>query len=676
MSCAPSWVFDWYPVPGGMAVWLLDERGAARRVVDPWTPTFHVRGPHPGGRATTRIEFTSGRPIRVTAVEGVARGIPADRLYDADIPPAQLYAYQRGIFALARVDANLRPLDSPWDEDYALPPMRTMEIGTEGARINPTHGRPRAALEVKIDGRSIVLDDAATLAELIEREDPDIVATHWGDEWMVPALEAAGVVFHRDREAAPATRGRRRTFSYGQFGYSGGSRPFLGRWHLDMQNSFLLRECGLDGLLDLARLTKIPVQQMTRCTIGTSLTSMQLDAAYREGVLIPCVKRQTEEFKTAEQLLLTDKGGLTYVPPVGAFTRVSEIDFASMYPTIMARFNVSPETVNCACCAGEPIPEIGTHTCRRRRGLIPRVLEPILARRARYKARRDRETGAAREMYDRRQTALKWCLVTSFGYLGFRNARFGRIEAHEAVTAYSREILLRAKEIAEARGFRMLHAIVDSLWVDGPGDARALAAEIERETGMPVGFEGTYRWILFPPSRTHPRIGVHNRYAGAFESGKLKVRGLELRRHDTPRIVRRMQQALLEHLAAATTLDDLRALAASQSIVDEYVLRVRDGEVTAADLTISRTLTRAPREYRQNNLTAIVARQIGDALMPGERVGFIVMDDRNPVPERRAIAAALAGEHWEYDPRYYEALVRRAAESVLTPVLAMRRSAP
>ena len=44
-------------------------------------------------------------------------------------------------------------------------------------------------------------------------------------------------------------------------------------------------------------------------------------------------------------------------------------------------------------------------------------------------------------------------LVTCFGYLGYRNARFGRIEAHEAVTAFGREKLLTAKEICEENGF-------------------------------------------------------------------------------------------------------------------------------------------------------------------------------------------------------------------------------
>ena len=60
---------------------------------------------------------------------------------------------------------------------------------------------------------------------------------------------------------------------------------------------------------------------------------------------------------------------------------------------------------------------------------------------------------------------LKWLLVCCFGYTGYKNARFGKIEAHEAINAMAREKLLVAKEAAEQRGFRVLHALVDSIYV-------------------------------------------------------------------------------------------------------------------------------------------------------------------------------------------------------------------
>jgi DNA polymerase elongation subunit (family B) len=50
------------------------------------------------------------------------------------------------------------------------------------------------------------------------------------------------------------------------------------------------------------------------------------------------------------ELLRIDKSGLYFRPPVGTFANVAEIDFSQMYPAIMVRHNISPETVNCACC--------------------------------------------------------------------------------------------------------------------------------------------------------------------------------------------------------------------------------------------------------------------------------------------------------------------------------------
>ena len=132
-----------------------------------------------------------------------------------------------------------------------------------------------------------------------------------------------------------------------------------------------------------------------------------------------------------------------------------------MYPAMMAIHNISPETVLCGCCENHRVPEAGYTICERREGIVPKTLNPILKRRAWLKRMAKEGDPEKREIYNRKQTALKWMLVTSFGYLGYRNARFGRIEAHEAVTAFGREKLLEAKEICEEEGFDpVLHARV------------------------------------------------------------------------------------------------------------------------------------------------------------------------------------------------------------------------
>ena len=150
---------------------------------------------------------------------------------------------------------------------------------------------------------------------------------------------------------------------------------------------------------------------------------------------------------------------------------------------------------------------------------------------------------------------LKWMLVTCFGYTGYKNAKFGRIEVHEGITGRSREILLQTKDIAEEMDFHVLHGIVDCLWVQGsPVDA--LREQVEQETGLFLEVEH-FDWIVFLPLADG--FGAYNRYYGRQPDGSIKVRGIAARRHDTPEYVREMQRRMLAVMARAKTIAELEA---------------------------------------------------------------------------------------------------------------------
>ncbi len=478
---------------------------------------------------------------------------------------------------------------------------------------------------------------------------------------------------NRDPISQVRTRRSRSYMTYGQVVYQASAQMLRGRWHIDLRNSFIYAESELAGLLEVARLARIPVQELARTSTGTAISSMQLLRAVRDGILIPWQKSEPEAFKTASQLIVTDKGGLTYQPLMGLYEQVGDLDFSSMYPTMMANFNVSPETIGCTCCPDSHVPEINYTICRQRRGLVPQVLDHLLERRIYYKQRKQTTTGSLRALYDQRQTALKWCLVTSFGYLGYRNARFGRIEAHEAVTAFAREMLLRAKGVAESQGFRMLHALVDSMWLERHGATRAdyetLAQAVTGATGLPIFVEGIYRWIGFLPSKTHHGVGVPNRYMGVFDDSATKVRGIEVRRSDVPELVVQTQERMLRRMFRCSTLQDVRAaLPDILGILEEALVRLRSGEVEAAELVVTNTLSQEVSEYRHNTVQAITARTLdrhGVTLHPGEAVQFIITKASAKVPEDRVRPYTLLGSDWHYDVEAYATLLLRAAATVL-----------
>ncbi len=345
---------------------------------------------------------------------------------------------------------------------------------------NPNRGQ-RAPLEITYDDHTDQApgDDERETVEWVNahlaRYDPDVIITQWGDSFILPQLVDAAQRYrvplglNRDAERKPFVRPARSYFSYGRVIHKTMSHTLFGRWHIDLKNAFIL-DYALEGAVEIARLTRQPMQQTVRVSTGTGISAMQVSTAYDKGYLIPYQKSEPEAFKTAAELLTADKGGLTYQPITGLHFDVAELDFASMYPAIMARFNVSPETIHCQCCPESRVPEIGYAICRRERGLIPETLAPLIEKRLTYKRRlKQASSDAEKESYRRRASAHKWLLVTCFGYLGYKNARFGRIEAHEAVTAYGREMLLRAKELVEERGFRVLHMLTDSLWIHKAG---------------------------------------------------------------------------------------------------------------------------------------------------------------------------------------------------------------
>ncbi len=725
MNTLFGWLFDVYPSGDGMTVWVIDPDGQSHHLHDTFTPTFYAHGPRQELRSVCQMLRNRGAPVTLRRTERidlfldrhievleigvripdllprlfrqVADFRPNLTYYDADISLPQRYVLRRGIFPLAycsidrdgRHIQRIEALDSPWEIDYPLPPLRTMNLRLSGEMQNPGRGY-RGDLLVEIEGNTFHFPRAHSrrlvlgIRHLLEHYDPDVLISTYGDNYILPRLLELSrhygipLPLNRDRGKSVLRKSASSYSSYGRVVFRNEQHLLFGRWHLDRQNAFLANDYGVDGILEIARLSGLPPQTVARVSTGTGISAMQVATALRRGVLVPWQKRQPETLKSGLDLLVADKGGLVYTPIAGLHEHVAELDFTAMYPSIMVHFNISPETVGAKCCEGEPIPELGTPICRHRQGLVPETLEPLLEKRSRYKAliRELPEDDPRLEAYRRRYSAHKWLLVTCFGYLGYKNARFGRIEAHEAVNAYGREVLLRTKEIVEERGFRVLHLYVDGLWIHKPEasgrpDYDSLLNEIHAETGLHIGLEGVYRWLAFLPSRTEPRVAVANRYFGAFEDGSLKVRGIEARRRDTPRYIKETQLGMLEILSRGRDAAGFcAALPEAIAFARQRLLSLQAGVVQADQLVITHRLSRRPEEYTVRTVAARVAHQLaatGVELHPGERMNFLLV----PGPEKARAWELLEGRV-PYDREAYSKLMLRAVESILAPVGADR----
>ena len=249
---------------------------------------------------------------------------------------------------------KIEALDSPWELEAPQPELKILSITPD---VDPQHTSPRSVFigspagKVRIPVRSwrkLLLSIRANL----KRHDPDLILTQWGDTWLFPHLlqfcEDEGVDYfnpNRDQDRQVLQRGENSYFTYGQVVYRGRQTHLYGRWHIDQRNAMMFAEYGLPGVLEQARVTGLPVQEIARKSPGAGVTAMQMQTALRRGVLVPHLKQQAEAFKTVAELIRADRGGLVYQPLVGLHHNVAEIDFISMYPGLMVHFNVSPETV-------------------------------------------------------------------------------------------------------------------------------------------------------------------------------------------------------------------------------------------------------------------------------------------------------------------------------------------
>jgi DNA polymerase-2 len=714
-----GWILDLYPSPHGMKLWLIEPNQTRHQLIDRFAPVFYVSGPdavlrrlreeaarQPHALAcklTERMDLWARRARPVLEIEVVhpneysswtrwARRFDSSlRLYNSDLMLASLYCWQRGVFPLARVEAEidgegrvlaLECRDTEWAIDYELPPLEILRVRLGGLRrVDPTHGT-QTALEVEVDGRQFEFDEsgepaAVAFQHLLARHDPDLILSDWGDATILPRLREQAtklrlpLALNRDPDAEVQQSPARSFMSYGRILFKNSATTLFGRLHVDTHNSFIADKCDLAGLWELARITKLPAQYAARTTTGTGISYMQMELAWRDGVLIPEQKAEPEDPKSPDELLAADRGGLVFTPKIGFHANVAELDFVSEYPSIMARFNISPETINCPCCPDAPrVPELGYRVCRTRRGITSRVVERLIAKRGELKQRLREAPAEQAQPYKLQRDSLKWLLVCCFGYTGYKNARFGKIEAHEAINAVARETLLVAKEMAEDRGYEILHALVDSLYVRKAGatrgDYEALTAEIAARTQLPLAIEAMYRYVVFLPSRQFEDVPVPNRFFAVAEDGTLKVRGLELRRHDTPPLVARMQQEVLGILSEAHDFASYAAkIEEAREILRGYEESLADGGVAIEDLIVSKRLTRAPREYQKANQTAIAAQQLfghGVHLRPGQTVEYIITDAANRVPNDRVRAYALWDGWFGYDRRKYAELLRDAFE--------------
>ncbi|MFT4308698.1 MAG: DNA polymerase II [Candidatus Woesearchaeota archaeon] len=273
------------------------------------------------------------------------------------------------------------------------------------------------------------------------------------------------------------------------------------------------------------------------------------------------------------------RGGFVMDSEPGLYENVLVFDFKSLYPSIIATFNIDPmthrndgsiEAPNKARFRAEP------------EGIMPRLITQLS----------DLRDEAKRDGNDIRSFALKITMNSMFGVLANPNCRFYSLELANAITHFGQTLIKHTADELEKRGYAVIYGDTDSVFVNvktaDEHEAERIGTELEQALNshfetyisdtwgvtsqLTLQFERRFARFWMPRVRGSD-AGSKKRYAGLVKSEKgesIKITGLEYVRRDWTQAARDFQYELLDLLFHDGD---------PQSFVREYITALKSGSM-------------------------------------------------------------------------------------------------
>ena len=419
----------------------------------------------------------------------------------------------------------------------------------------------------------------------------------------------------------------------------------------------------LDRYMYMAVVAKLPLDDVTNGGTSNYVDSILIRQADRSGIGVPMTvyNRKDEAIE----------GGYVHTIGAGLYSNVVVLDFKSMYPSMIMKYNICFTTLsqNGSIVAPNNIRFLGKD---QREGLIPRILRELMAERDEVKKRMKSASQDEREFLDGVQGAIKILMNTFYGVLASSFYRFTNPEIGAAVTAYARMTITELIGKLEKEGNKVIYGDTDSVFIesgeknldDSIEFGSSIAERMSGELGISLEFEK-----IMDPFFSH---GAKKRYAGKIvypkeQGGEILIRGYEVRRTDSFGLQSQSLSRLFD-LILDRDLDGARAF--SRDIVSR-ILSGGEG-VEIESLVISRSV-RNFSEYKDkdNSLVNVrVAKMLmerGEPFVPGMKVSWIVTNSKRSPQE---VEPYIEGEQlakspdWNYYARRVEETLNRVLEGL------------
>ncbi|MDK2795546.1 MAG: polymerase, archaea type [Archaeoglobaceae archaeon] len=493
------------------------------------------------------------------------------------------------------VGYNQDAFDWPYIRRRAEKLKVPLNLGRDGSPISFKGGRPKIAGRLNVDLYDIALRITDVKVKKLEN-----IAEFLGAKVDIEDIEAKDInkYWQSDKEKVLAHAKR------------------------DVIHTYIIAKELLPMHYELARLIRLPLDDVTRMGRGRQVDWLLLSEARKLGEIAPNAREAPME---------SYEGAFVIEPERGLHENVAELDFASMYPSIMIAYNVSPDTItNGNDCYTAP--EVGYKFRKQPDGFFRRILRMLIEKRREIKREMTElsESDPRFKLLDIKQQTLKILTNSLYGYMGWSGARWYCKECAEATTAWGRHFIKTSAKIAEELGFKVLYGDTDSIFVSKPGkslnelkeEVDRLISEISNKLPVQIELDELFKTIFFVEKK---------RYAGLTADGKILVRGLEVRRGDWCELAKRAQRGVIEIILKEK--NPQKAL----DYIREIVRSIKEGKVKLEDYVIYKGLTKKPSKYEsvQAHVKAVKkAEEIGIVYPVGSKVGFVIVKGAGNIGDR------------------------------------------
>ncbi|GJN91710.1 hypothetical protein Rhopal_004733-T1 [Rhodotorula paludigena] len=445
---------------------------------------------------------------------------------------------------------------------------------------------------------------------------------------------------------------------------------------------------------EMARVTGIPFNYLLSRGQQIKVISQLYRQSLKTGYVIPALKQEGSDEQYEGATVLEPEQGYYDVP-------IATLDFASLYPSIMQAHNLCYTTLLDAKIANtlglkENEDYVRTPNgdlfvkASRRKGLLPTILEDLLAARKRARAELKQEKDPFRRaVLDGRQLALKVSANSVYGFTGATIGKLPCLPISMSVTAYGREMIDKTKQEVQDRYNTANGYDYDATVIYGDTDSVMVRFGCpDLETAMKLGAEAAefvtskfikpikleFEKVYFPYLLISKK-----RYAGLYwtkpeKYDKMDTKGIETVRRDNCRLVVTVIDTCLRKMLIE------RDVKGAEAYAKQVISDLLQNKVDLSQLVITKALAKADYAAKQAHVELaerMKKRDAGSAPAMGDRVAYVIIKGTKDARayEKSEDPLYVLENNIPIDTKYYlENQLSKPLMRIFEPILGERAS--